>query len=222
MNGPVTSGPAAPLDRDRPIRCPIAPTVSLSKVVLPQPAGTAAPAAVAIVAGAAGHMRIGGDVRQQGRAPRHGNARAWWARQDAPLLTSAMRPTRRTWTTHETNPTHEVRPQRAWMTRISGRVCDGKAAGKPLVTASALGLAGDMRGCCGRVPSPRAISPDLPSAAAICASACVAGTVVGAGSARPRPKSADRRQPPAGAVEPMIRSPAPSRCAPRPARKGHR
>ncbi|MGY6411106.1 MAG: ThiF family adenylyltransferase [Alkalilacustris sp.] len=54
------------------------------------------------------------------------------------------------------------------------------AAGKPLITASALGLSGYTLGCCGGAPSLRAIFPELPAAAATCASAGVSGPVVGA------------------------------------------
>ena len=52
-------------------------------------------------------------------------------------------------------------------------------AGKPLITASALGLAGYSAGCCGAAPSLRALFPDLPANAATCATAGVSGPVVG-------------------------------------------
>ena len=50
----------------------------------------------------------------------------------------------------------------------------------PLITASALGLAGYVAGCCGGAPSLRAVFPDLPERAATCATAGVMGPVVGA------------------------------------------
>lgn len=52
-------------------------------------------------------------------------------------------------------------------------------AGKPLITASALALAGYVAGCCGGAPSLRAIFPDLPERGATCATAGVMGPVVG-------------------------------------------
>ncbi len=54
------------------------------------------------------------------------------------------------------------------------------AAGKPLVTASALGLSGYAAGCGGGAPSLRALFPDLPATGATCATAGVSGPVVGA------------------------------------------
>lgn len=53
-----------------------------------------------------------------------------------------------------------------------------RAAGKPLVTASALGLQGYVAGVCGGAPSLRAIFPDLPGSAPTCSSAGILGPVV--------------------------------------------
>ncbi len=54
------------------------------------------------------------------------------------------------------------------------------ATGKPLVTASALGLTGYAAGCCGGAPSLRALFPDLPATGATCGTAGVSGPLVGA------------------------------------------
>lgn len=53
------------------------------------------------------------------------------------------------------------------------------AQGKPLITGSALGLAGYAAGCCGTAPSLRAVFPDLPERGATCATAGVMGPAPG-------------------------------------------
>ena len=54
-----------------------------------------------------------------------------------------------------------------------------QSAGKPLVSASALGLSGYVGAFCGGGPSYRAVFPEMPRQAGSCAEAGVLGTVVG-------------------------------------------
>jgi sulfur-carrier protein adenylyltransferase/sulfurtransferase len=63
------------------------------------------------------------------------------------------------------------------VTYVLSDVC--RLAGKPLVSASALGLSGYAGAFCGGGPSYRAVFPELPRAAGSCAESGVLGTVVG-------------------------------------------
>jgi sulfur-carrier protein adenylyltransferase/sulfurtransferase len=63
------------------------------------------------------------------------------------------------------------------VTYLLSDACQG--AGKPLVSASVLGLAGYVGAFCGGAPSYRAVFPELPRSAGSCAESGVLGTAVG-------------------------------------------
>lgn len=63
------------------------------------------------------------------------------------------------------------------VTYILSDVC--RDAGKPLISASVIGLTGYAGGYCGGAPSYRAVFPDLPAQMANCATAGVMGPAVG-------------------------------------------
>jgi sulfur-carrier protein adenylyltransferase/sulfurtransferase len=63
------------------------------------------------------------------------------------------------------------------VTYLLSDTCQG--AGKPLVSASVLGLAGYVGAFCGGAPSYRAVFPELPRSAGSCAESGVLGTAVG-------------------------------------------
>jgi len=63
------------------------------------------------------------------------------------------------------------------VTYLLSDTCQG--AGKPLVSASVLGLAGYVGAFCGGAPSYRAVFPELPHSAGSCAESGVLGTAVG-------------------------------------------
>ncbi len=101
---------------------------------------------------------------------------------------------------HALNPEVDIRPMATWLDpEIAPALVDAadlvldcadtfaasltlsdtcRAAGKPLVTASALGLQGYVAGVCGGAPSLRAVFPDLPASAPTCSSAGILGPVV--------------------------------------------